>query len=287
MSFIPKDERPSLALLAGLEDEQTSELAGALSTASAELGGDELVEHVVKGTPSVTASDVKRVLKAVRQVASAREILEVRPEVFLNDVAEGMGEIEEKELRLDETGQRRLRERLSALTESPAVEVHAKARSLRHDRENTYCDHGSNWLPPADDVSNLARNYATMLPGRAHGAAAGNAYIPDAAARFAARADHRTELRRRFERYADEWRARTAHLSVLSQRVMHPSYQRIIGLGPEALPLIIERLVVQPDHWFWALSSISGEDPARPEDAGRFDAMRKAWIDWGQKRGLL
>jgi len=280
MSFIPKDERPSLALLAGLEDEQTSELAGALSTASAELGGDELVEHVVNGTPSVPASDVKRVLKAVRQVASAREILEVRPDVFLNDVAEGMGEIEEKELRLDETGQRRLRERLSALTESPAMEIHAKARSL-------HCDHGSNWLPPADDVSNLARNYATMLPGRAHGAAAGNAYVPDAAARFAAGADRRTELRRRFERYADEWRARTAHLSVLSQRVMHPSYQRIIGLGPEALPLIIERLVVQPDHWFWALSSISGEDPARPEDAGRFDAMRKAWIDWGRKRGLL
>lgn len=280
MPFIPKDERSSLALLAGLEDEQASELAGALSTASAELGGDELVEHVVNGTLSVTASDVKRVLKAVRQVASAREILEVRPDVFLNDVAEEMGEIEEKELRLDETGQRRLRERLSALTESPAMEIHAKARSL-------HCDHGSNWFPPADDVSNLARNYATMLSGRAHGAAAGNAYVPDAAARFAARADHRTELRRRFERYADEWRARTAHLSVLSQRVMHPSYQRIIGLGPEALPLIIERLVVQPDHWFWALSSISGEDPARPEDAGRFDAMRKAWIDWGRKRGLL
>lgn len=250
-------ERPSLALLAGLEDEQISELAGALSTASAELGGDEFVEHVVKGTPSVTAGDVERVLKAVRQVASAREILEVRPDVFLNDVAEGMGEIEERELRLDETGRRRLRERLSALTESPAMEIHAKAR------------------------------YATMLPGRAHDAAAGNAFVPDAAARFAAKADHRTELRRRFERYADEWRARTAHLSVLSQRVMHPSYQRIIGLGPEALPLIIERLVVQPDHWFQALRSISGEDPARPEDAGRFDAMRKAWIDWGLKRGLL
>ena len=139
MPFIPKDERPSLALFAGLGDEQISELAGALSTASAELGGDEFVEHVVKGTPSVTAGDVERVLKAVRQVASAREILEVRPDVFLNDVAEGMGEIEERELRLDETGRRRLRERLSALTESPAMEIHAKAQSLRHDRENTYC----------------------------------------------------------------------------------------------------------------------------------------------------
>ena len=139
MPFIPKDERPALALLAGLEDEQASELSGALSTASDELDGDELVQHVINGTPSVEADDVKRILKAVRQVASAREVLEVQPDLFLNDIAEGMGEIEEDELRLDEITQRRLRDRLAALTQSPAIEVHAKARSLQQDRENTYC----------------------------------------------------------------------------------------------------------------------------------------------------
>ena len=139
MSFIPKDERPALALLAELEHEQASELSGALSDASDELGGDELVQHVVDGTPSVEADDVKRILRAVRQVASAKEVLEVQPAVFLNDIAEGMGRIEEDELRLDGTKQERLRERLTALTESPAMEIHAKARSLQQDRENTYC----------------------------------------------------------------------------------------------------------------------------------------------------
>jgi hypothetical protein len=101
MPFIPKDERPALARLAGLRNEQASELSGALSAASDELDGDELV--------------------------------------FLNDIAEGMGRIEEDELRLDETKQEHLRERLTALTESPAMEIHAKARSLQQDRENTYC----------------------------------------------------------------------------------------------------------------------------------------------------
>ncbi len=139
MSFIPKDERPALALLAELKHEQASELSGALSDASDELGGDELVQHVIDGTPSVEADDVKRILRAVRQVASAKEVLEVQPDVFLNDIAEGMGRIEEDKLRLDETKQERLRERLTALTESPAMEIHAKARSLQQDRENTYC----------------------------------------------------------------------------------------------------------------------------------------------------
>lgn len=139
MPFIPKDERPSLALIASIEDEQASELSGALSAASDELGGDELVQQVVNGTPSIDADDVKKILKAVHQIASAKEVLEVQQDVFLNDIAEGMGRIEEDELRLDETMQDRLRDRLTALTESPAMEIHAKARSLQQDRENTYC----------------------------------------------------------------------------------------------------------------------------------------------------
>jgi hypothetical protein len=142
------------------------------------------------------------------------------------------------------------------------------------------------WLPRTDAGSDLARNYTIMLRNRAHDAAAGNAYIDDAA-RLTPRADQRANLRQRFDRYADEWRAQTAHTSVLARRIMHPSYQKIIGLGREALPLILDRLSSQPDHWFWALRSISDEDPVRPEDVGRFDAMRDAWIEWGRDRGLV
>lgn len=63
MPFIPRNERPSLALLAGLEEEQASELSGALSTAADEIDGEQLVRHVIDRTPSMEARDVKRVLK--------------------------------------------------------------------------------------------------------------------------------------------------------------------------------------------------------------------------------
>ena len=138
MPFIPKDERSSLALLARLTDDQASEFSRALSIASAELDLDGLAEHVVTEASSVQPADVREILRTVRQTAAVREILETPAQVFIGDIAKEMGEIED-EFRLDEATQGRLKDRLTALTETAAIEFHAKARSLRQDRENGYC----------------------------------------------------------------------------------------------------------------------------------------------------
>lgn len=58
-------------------------------------------------------------------------------------------------------------------------------------------------------------------------------------------------------------------------------------MGKEALPLILRELEVQPAHWFWALRSISGENPIAPAIRGKFSDMTKAWLDWGRQRGYL
>jgi hypothetical protein len=49
-------------------------------------------------------------------------------------------------------------------------------------------------------------------------------------------------------------------------------------MGTAALPLILDELRREPDHWFWALESITEEHPVPPEDAGRVQAMAAAWI---------
>jgi hypothetical protein len=90
-----------------------------------------------------------------------------------------------------------------------------------------------------------------------------------------------------FERLAKEWEDETGMFSRTDQIAMHPAYQRIIGLGPAALPLILEALRRQPKHWFWALAAITGENPVPPEDQGRIDKMAAAWIAWGQEQGLI
>ena len=95
------------------------------------------------------------------------------------------------------------------------------------------------------------------------------------------------EIERRFNDLAEKWASETAHLSMMSSIVLHSSYQEIIGLGRDVLPLILRRLSIEPNHWFWALRAISGEDPVPAADTGKFDAMRQTWIQWGRSRGLM
>ncbi len=64
-------------------------------------------------------------------------------------------------------------------------------------------------------------------------------------------------------------------------------YQRIIGMGWDAVPLILEELRREPDQWFWALEKITDENPVPPEAAGRVRQMAQAWVEWGQKQGLI
>ena len=88
-----------------------------------------------------------------------------------------------------------------------------------------------------------------------------------------------------FRQLAEQWRSETKHLSSLSKMALHPAYQKIIGLGKPAVPLILAELQKCADHWLWALHSITGEDPAPP--AATFREAVQAWIEWGKQRGHL
>jgi hypothetical protein len=94
-------------------------------------------------------------------------------------------------------------------------------------------------------------------------------------------------LERQFSALAEEWRRETAPLSSVTDIVLHPAYQRIIGMGQAALPFILTELARQPDHWFWALRAITAEDPVPDEDAGNLGRMRDAWVRLGRERGWL
>lgn len=96
-----------------------------------------------------------------------------------------------------------------------------------------------------------------------------------------------SDVERIFDELAEEWREGTRLTSSLTDMVLHPAYQRIIGMGPKAISLILRELQERPAHWFWALSAITGEDPVDPEDAGRLNKMTEAWLKWGRQRGYL
>ncbi len=75
-------------------------------------------------------------------------------------------------------------------------------------------------------------------------------------------------------------------LSSTTGRAMHPAYQQIIGMGKEAIPLLLRGLDQQePEHWFWALAAITGEDPVPPGDRGNVRRIADAWLRWGRQQG--
>jgi len=87
-----------------------------------------------------------------------------------------------------------------------------------------------------------------------------------------------------FHKCVARWKDETGHLSSITRAITNPSYLRIIGMGKEALPLLLKELQERPDHWLVALNAITGEDPA-PEGANFREAVA-AWIKWGEARKL-
>ena len=95
------------------------------------------------------------------------------------------------------------------------------------------------------------------------------------------------QKRERFRSLARKWRSETQLLSSTTEIAMHPAYQAIIGMGAEALPMILEDLRQNSGHWYWALKAISNEDPVVPRDRGSIKKMKNAWLRWGETKGLV
>jgi hypothetical protein len=92
-------------------------------------------------------------------------------------------------------------------------------------------------------------------------------------------------LRSKFAHLTKQWKDETQFASTMIEIALHPAYQQIIGMGPAAISLILQRLKTEPDHWFWALKAITGEDPVPESSRGRLKEMTEAWLNWGRRQG--
>lgn len=97
----------------------------------------------------------------------------------------------------------------------------------------------------------------------------------------------RRSAEERFRELAARWKSESQYMSNSAQMAMLGSYQSIIGMGEPAIPLILNELRGEPDHWFWALEAITCENPVSPEAAGRVERMAEAWLEWGIRNGYV
>jgi hypothetical protein len=100
-------------------------------------------------------------------------------------------------------------------------------------------------------------------------------------------ADHELDgnLRDRFQRLAADWKRDRAPHSSSARLTDHPAYKAIIDLGPNVVPLLLQELEREPDHWFRALHALTGADPVPEESRGKLREMAAAWLTWGREHG--
>jgi hypothetical protein len=108
---------------------------------------------------------------------------------------------------------------------------------------------------------------------------------------------HRVEIPRirevisdaaRFEALRLRWHQQRGATSSITQMALCPAYQRIIGMGAKAIPFILRELEDRkddPDHWFWALQAITGEEPVPAEHRGDMKEMARDWLEWAYLAG--
>jgi hypothetical protein len=108
-------------------------------------------------------------------------------------------------------------------------------------------------------------------------------YLPDGQTVTEARKEPGLEAR--FTALAEQWKRETRLQSSIDAKVFHPCYQKIIGMGPSALPLIFSELRARGGHWYWALQSITGENPAAGLET--IPEARRAWIEYGVSRNFI
>ncbi len=93
-----------------------------------------------------------------------------------------------------------------------------------------------------------------------------------------------TSIESLFGVLVDEWSRETAHQSIISQRLQHPAYKKILGLGASVVPLILEEMENRPDHWFHALTFLTGENPIPSDFTGTVSDAINLWVQWGYSR---
>lgn len=91
--------------------------------------------------------------------------------------------------------------------------------------------------------------------------------------------------RAKFKRLSQEWLRDRPRGADVTDMVKHPAHREIVDMGSRVVPWILAELKRSPDHWFWALHSITGADPVLPSHRGQLESMANDWLAWGREQG--
>ena len=91
----------------------------------------------------------------------------------------------------------------------------------------------------------------------------------------------------KFQLLAESWKEESRFFSFANQSAQLHSYQAIIDMGISALPFIFKEMKDEPNHWFTALKTITGENPVSQEHKGNIQFMTNDWLQWAKMKNYI
>lgn len=91
------------------------------------------------------------------------------------------------------------------------------------------------------------------------------------------------ELSKKFHELKEEWQKETACISSPTEIYMHDAYQQIIGLGPQAVPLILAEIRDEAGFWHWALHAMTRANPIPDDFDGGTQEIAELWLEWEEQ----
>ena len=58
-------------------------------------------------------------------------------------------------------------------------------------------------------------------------------------------------------------------------------------MGRDVVPYIIDDLSKTQNHWFYALTKITGNNPITDNHAGNVELMTKDWLKWANENSIV
>jgi hypothetical protein len=89
-----------------------------------------------------------------------------------------------------------------------------------------------------------------------------------------------------FNYYYEEWNKEIKYQSSTDAITNNAFFKKIIALGSEVIPYIIEALRDMPSFLIIALYKITGVNPIKSDHRGKIKEMTRDWIEWWEKNIL-
>ena len=149
-------------------------------------------------------------------------------------------------------------------------------------RFHSYTGTATRFYPPSstDAVREAVGRWSRVLNGTI-------TYDPASIRTAASQSNEERLFRERFARLMKTWRNETGLYSVDTKKITHPAYLMIIGMGRQAIPMILADLQQRGGHWYQALEAILGYNPIQMSSPVGLSELKERWLAWGRQEGYL